>query len=54
MNALPASVTLKQIKDSGLFPDWDLVRLPRLSVMPVSIEQWEKGDELDISINQLQ
>ena len=35
-------VTLKEIKDSGLFPDWELVRLPRLSVMPVSDAQWEK------------
>jgi predicted RNA-binding protein with PUA-like domain len=38
---LPRPVTLKEIKDSGLFPDWDLVRLPRLSVLPVSREQWE-------------
>ncbi len=33
-------VTLKQVKESGLFPDWELVRLPRLSVLPVSHEQW--------------
>ena len=35
-------VTLKQVKDSGLFPDWELIRLPRLSVLPVSHEQWDK------------
>lgn len=39
---LQRPVTLKQIKESRLFPDWELVRLPRLSVMPVSNSQWEK------------
>lgn len=34
-------VTLKQIKESGFFQDWDLVRLPRLSVMPVNKQQWD-------------
>lgn len=38
---LTAAVTLKRIKESGLFQDWDLVRLPRLSVMPVSKQQWD-------------
>lgn len=38
---LPRPVTLREIKASGLFPDWDLVRLPRLSVVPVSRQQWE-------------
>ena len=37
---LPKDVTLKQIKESGMFADWDLVRLPRLSVMPVTHQQW--------------
>ena len=40
--ALSRPVTLKEIKESGLFPDWELVRLPRLSVIPVSNKQWEK------------
>lgn len=40
--ALPRPVTLKQIKESGLFPDWELLRLPRLSVVPVNAAQWEK------------
>lgn len=38
---LPQAVTLTNIKNSGLFSDWDLVRLPRLSVVPVSESQWE-------------
>lgn len=37
---LPRPVTLREIKASGLYPDWDLVRLPRLSVVPVSSQQW--------------
>src|SRR5215203_5682149 len=34
-------VTLAEIKTSGRFPEWALVRIPRLSVMPVTDEQWE-------------
>lgn len=40
--ALSRPVTLRQIKESGLFLDWELVRQPRLSVVPVSREQWNK------------
>ncbi len=40
--ALPAPVTLAAIKASGFFPDWELVRQPRLSVVPVDGEVWEK------------
>jgi predicted RNA-binding protein with PUA-like domain len=39
--ALPKPVTLAEIKQSGNFTDWELVRQPRLSVMPVSKEQWD-------------
>lgn len=39
---LPHAVTLKMIKESGLYGDWDLVRLPRLSVVPVSDAQWQQ------------
>ncbi len=39
---LPHAVTLKMIKESGLYGDWDLVRLPRLSVVPVSGAQWQQ------------
>lgn len=35
-------VTLDEIKKSEAFRDFDLVRLPRLSVMPVSDTQWTK------------
>lgn len=39
-------VSLAQIKADPLLADWDLVRLPRLSVMPVSAEQWRRIEEL--------
>jgi predicted RNA-binding protein with PUA-like domain len=38
---LKRPVTLAEIKASGKFADWALVRIPRLSVMPVTDEQWE-------------
>lgn len=38
--ALKRPVTLAEIKTSGRFSDWALVRIPRLSVMPVTDEQW--------------
>jgi predicted RNA-binding protein with PUA-like domain len=38
---LKRPVTLAEIKAGGRFPDFALVRLPRLSVMPVTEEQWE-------------
>jgi predicted RNA-binding protein with PUA-like domain len=37
---LKRPVTLAEIKGSGQFADFALVRLPRLSVMPVTDEQW--------------
>lgn len=37
---LPRPVTLAEIKQSGRFDGWELVRQPRLSVVPVSEEQW--------------
>ena len=43
---LATAVTLAQIKaDEGL-ADWDLVRLPRLSVLSVSAAQWKRVEEL--------
>lgn len=39
-------VSLERIKKDPLFAAWDLVRLPRLSVMPVSPTQWERVKEL--------
>lgn len=38
---LKRPVTLAEIKASGQFDDWELVRIPRLSVMPVTEDQWE-------------
>ncbi len=38
---LPRPVTLKEIKANPAFYSWELVRLSRLSVMPVSAEHWQ-------------
>lgn len=39
-------VTLKEIKGSSAFEGWDLVRLPRLSVMAVSADHWAEIEKL--------
>ena len=39
-------VTLEQIKKDPQLADWDLVRLGRLSVMPVTADQWRRVLEL--------
>jgi predicted RNA-binding protein with PUA-like domain len=39
---LPRPVTLAAIKANPTFQGWELVRLPRLSVMPVSTDQWNE------------
>lgn len=41
----PRPVTLEQIKKDRAFAGWDLVRLPRLSVVPVSSAQWQRLEE---------
>ena len=38
---LKQPVTLAEIKAAGRFADFPLVRIPRLSVMPVTDDQWE-------------
>lgn len=38
---LARPVTLAEIKGDPTFKDFPLVRLPRLSVMPVTAEQWK-------------
>lgn len=43
---LARPVPLSTIKADPLFADWELVRLPRLSVMPVTEEQWRRIEEL--------
>ena len=40
------AVTLEQIKADALLGNWDLVRLPRLSVVPVTPAQWQRVQEL--------
>ena len=39
---LPRPVSLDEIKKRSSLKDFPLVRLPRLSVMPVSEKQWEE------------
>ncbi|HEY1378821.1 MAG TPA: EVE domain-containing protein [Gemmataceae bacterium] len=46
VRTLKHPVPLARIKDDPLLADWDLVRLPRLSVVPVSPEQWRRVEEL--------
>lgn len=43
---LKRPVTLAEIKAAGRFADFPLVRIPRLSVMPVTEEQWEAIEEM--------
>jgi len=39
---LPRPVTLEQLKADPAFADWDLLRLPRLSVVPVPPALWKR------------
>jgi predicted RNA-binding protein with PUA-like domain len=39
---LPQPVTLVQIKQDRYFTGWELIRLPRLSVVPVLPEYWQR------------
>jgi predicted RNA-binding protein with PUA-like domain len=41
VKALPRPVTLAEIKADKRFADFALVRMSRLSVMPVSADQWK-------------
>ncbi len=43
---LARPVKLSEIKNDPALKDWELVRLPRLSVMPVSSAQWQRIEEL--------
>jgi predicted RNA-binding protein with PUA-like domain len=42
----PVSVSLERIKADPELRGWELVRLPRLSVMPVSEAQWQRVEQL--------
>lgn len=46
---LQCSVPLGRIKADPQLADWDLVRLPRLSVLPVTEVQWARVDALSRS-----
>jgi predicted RNA-binding protein with PUA-like domain len=46
VRALPRAVSLAEIKTDKLLARWDLVRLPRLSVVPVSVAQWRRIEEM--------
>ena len=43
---LSRPVPLARIKKEAALADWELVRLPRLSVMPVTAAQWQRIEEL--------
>jgi predicted RNA-binding protein with PUA-like domain len=43
---LPHSVSLARIKADPTLEDWDLVRLPRLSVVPMTKAQWDRIHKL--------
>jgi predicted RNA-binding protein with PUA-like domain len=42
----PRPLSLERIKQDPHLKTWDLVRLPRLSVMPISPEQWDRLEVL--------
>lgn len=46
---LQRPVTLSEIKKNPEFAEWELTRLPRLSVMPVPPEHWVKIHEMSQS-----
>ena len=43
---LQTPVSLRRIKEDSRLASWDLVRLPRLTVMPVTEDQWQRVEEL--------
>src|SRR5436305_13626183 len=45
---LPRPVTLKEIKADRAFKDFPLVRLSRLSVMPVTDAEWQRIEALSL------
>jgi len=50
VRALGKAVTLAEVKADELLANWDLVRLPLLSVMPVTDAQWLRVEELGRSV----
>lgn len=49
--SLTTPVTLSQIKQSNAFSNFDLIRLPRLSVVPVPAEYWSQILQLASRVN---
>jgi predicted RNA-binding protein with PUA-like domain len=43
---MPRPVTLAEIKRDPALAGWELARLPRLSVVPVTEAQWQRVEEL--------
>ena len=43
---LPRAVTLAEIKANAAFKGWELVRVPRLSVIPVTAAHWAEVERL--------
>ena len=43
---LPRPVSLSEIKADKVLAAWDLVRLPRLSVVPVTDAQWNRVEKM--------
>lgn len=43
---LPRAVTLAEIKQDGAFADFPLVRISRLSVMPVTDAEWKRIEKM--------
>jgi predicted RNA-binding protein with PUA-like domain len=46
VKALPRPITLAEMKANPRLAKFDLLRLPRLSVMPVSEEQWKAIEKM--------
>lgn len=46
MKPLPRPVTLAEVKGNSKLKNFDLARLPRLSIMKVSDEQWKSIEEM--------
>lgn len=42
VRSLTQSITLTQLKQDNNFTNFDLIRLPRLSVVPVSAQYWQR------------
>src|SRR5438105_12442857 len=46
VSKLPRAVTLAEIKADGVFKDFPLVRISRLSVMPVTDAEWTRIEKM--------